>query len=150
MQVGFLITNGGGHSAATWAEFTASRIADLIQIADTAAPELADQARRVKLQLQLQLFDIFEKHHGKVMGDEQKLLKTIATARKEDINRSGYDPLVYLPSVMTAVNAALAATPFAAHFAQDHVQTVLKNMIGQHTADVMHHEHLYHADRQGA
>ncbi len=41
----------------------------------------------------------------------------------------------------------LATTPFAAHFAQEHVQAVVKTIIGQHTADSINIERGWHHDR---
>jgi hypothetical protein len=50
-------------------------------------------------------------------------------------------------SVMDEVSAALAATPFAAHFAKPEVIGIIKQIVGQHTANAMHIERSWHRDR---
>lgn len=142
-----MITNGGEHPVDKWAELTAGSILDLIQIRDGSQSRQAEIASRVKMELQLKLFDILLGHHTKVRDAEQSELTKDAKKRLKNAEENGFQPHAHLPSTLEEVNAALAATPFKAHFAQEHVQSILRNIIGQHTADVMHHEHRYHQDR---
>ena len=44
----------------------------------------------------------------------------------------------------------LATTPFADHFAKAEARNHLYRVIGQHSANVIHIERRYHADKQGA
>lgn len=151
MQVGIMVTNGGPHPADKWADVTTEAICDLIQIAaDSVTPE-ALAARKAKRDLRAQLFDVFNEHHGAVQASEQNLTKKIKTiAQAADHVASPLDPLSYLDSTMVKVNAVLAATPFAAHFAKPEVQQAIVQIVGQHTVDVMHIERRWHQDRTSA
>ena len=140
-----LITNGGAHPADKWAEVTVDTILDLIEVKeDSVSPEAAE-ARKVKRELRPRLFDIFDTHHeGVQAGERAKAPKSVKEATANLDKPLELHPDV--PATLAEVNAVLKATPFAAHFAQEHVQQVLTQIIGQHTADVMHIERRYHLD----
>jgi hypothetical protein len=145
-----LITNGGQHPTDKWAEATAEAITDLIEIRDGSESKQAAIARRVKLEIAPKLFDIFMDYHQALMDAEKAALTKKNSERALLCKLHGFDPSDALEAPLAKVNAILADTPFKSHFAQEHVQTVLRNIIGQHSADVMHHEHRYHADQQAA
>lgn len=137
-----MITNGGPHPADKWADVTTDSIISLIQIPDDSVTPEAAQARQVKRDLTAKLFAIFNKHHGDHQKDEIDALN----ADPERL-MAAHDPSDRVEAVMKEVNAVLSATPFAKHFAQDDVQTVIRNTIGQHLVDVAHIERSWHFDR---
>jgi hypothetical protein len=147
MQVGFMITNNGGHPPEKWADMTTETILGLLVDGNPEdGSEQAVAARRAKRELGLKLFDIFAFHHKRVMTEEVAHLRNNAKSRIKAAAEKGLDPSPHM-TVMDEVFAALAATPWSQHFEKPEVQQALRNIIGQHTADVMHHEHRYHADR---
>lgn len=150
MKVSFMITNGGPHPADKWAEQTAEAILDLVQVADDSVTAEAASARKAKRDLRPVLFDIFYGHHDGVQRIERSGNASVKGARAAADHVA--KPIDVEPhfTVMDQVNAALAATPFSAHFAKPEVIEVVKQIIGQHTADVMHIERRYHHDRQVA
>jgi hypothetical protein len=148
MKVSFMITNGGPHPADKWAEQTVEAILDLIQIVEDSVTPEAAAARQAKRDLRPILFNIFNGHHGRVQKHEQDHMKANvrnAKAAAEYIER----PIDVEPhlSVMDKVKIALSATPFKDHFAKPEVIEVVKQMVSQHTADVMHIERRWHHDR---
>jgi hypothetical protein len=149
-MVSLLITNGGGHPVSKWAELTADTMVDLIEIRDGSESRQADIARRVKMDLRLKLFDLFMAHHEHICECEKEELASDAAARIEHAKMHGHSPDEHLADTLAKVEKLFAATPFKAHFAQEHVKSILRNILGQHSADVMHHEHLYHQDREAA
>ena len=146
-----LVTNGGPHPADKWADVTASAIADLVQVKDDAVSPEATAARAAKRDLMPKLFAIFNEHHATVQGAEQALKAGVTTVEQAaDHVAQALDPMPYVEPTMAKVHALLATTPFAAHFAKDEVKTVLANIVGQHTADVMNIERLWHRDAVNA
>jgi hypothetical protein len=141
----FLITNGGAHPSDKWSEVTTTSILDLIQVADDSTTPEATAARAAKRDLRTKLFDIFNAHHGDVQESERK-------ACLKDAGRidAVLDGAPHMDGTMEQVKAAFDTTPFAAHFAQDHVQNVLAAILHQHTIDVMHIERRILADQKGA
>lgn len=146
-----MITNGGPHPADMWADATTDTILDLIQIADDSVSEEAAAARQAKRDLRPVLFNIFMFHHVKVQNGEQRVLKEIGH-HKAACEHCAKDIEVHpeVTTVLIDVNKVFQTTPFAAHFAQEHVQAVLRSIVGQHTADVLHIERRYHVDRLAA
>lgn len=147
-----MITNGGPHPADKWADVTTDTILDLIQVQEDSVSPEATAARAAKRDLRPKLFAIFNDHHDGVQKHEQgHLTKNIKAANKAaDHVAAQIDPMPHVDPTFEKVKAVLAATPFAAHFAQPHVQEVLQTIIGQHTADVMHIERRWHHDRLNA
>ena len=146
-----MITNGGPHPADKWADMSADTIMDLIQVADDADTPEAAAARAAKRSLRPVLFDIFNGHHDGVQKHERDHLTrhVKGSQAREHAHSSRLDVTQHL-GVMDELFAALDATPFAAHFAQPHVREVLKQIVGAHTANAMHVERRYHADRHEA
>lgn len=145
-----MITNGGPHPADKLADATTDTIMDLIQVADDADTPEAAAARAAKRTMRPILFDIFNAHHDGVQKHERGHLKMSVKkheARDHACKRIDVTPHL---SVMDEVYAALDATPFAEHFAKPEVREVLKQIVAQHTANAMHIERCYHADRHEA
>lgn len=149
VQTNFMVTNGGPHPADKWAEMTANTIVDST-LAD-AHPDDASQeaiaARAAARKLRVDLFEIFNAHHDKVQKHERgecgKCKKLVDAAMRVI---APHDPEHHM-GVMDQVNAAFAATPFAAHFAKPEVQSLVTQIVGQHTVDVMHLERRWHHDK---
>lgn len=144
-----MITNGGAHPADKWAELTANTIVDttLVDAHPDDASEAAVAARAAKRGLRTKLFDIFNHHYDAVQKHERgecaKCKKPSDAAARVV---APHDPSHHM-GVMDKVNAALVATPFAAHFAKPEVQDVVKAIIGQFTVDTMHIERRTHHDK---
>lgn len=143
----FMITNGGPHPADKWAETTTDAILALVNIPDDADTPTAAAARQAKRDLRPALFNIFNVHHDKVQRHERTQLKAVKEHAEAALLATGaLSPHSHM-SVMDDVQAALAATPFAAHFAEPHVRGIIKQIVGQHTANAMHIERSWHRDR---
>lgn len=151
MQIsGFMVTDGGPHPSDKWAELTSNTIVDTILIDANPNDGSANAVgvRLAKRELRNALFAILISHHTGVQEIERATnvtVKTAADAGKRVIE--AHDPKPHLDTVLPQVNAAFAATPFAAHFAKPEVQAVVAQIIGQHTVDVMHIERRWHLDR---
>lgn len=137
-----MITNGGAHPADKWADTTAEAILALIQVSDDSATPEALAARQAKRDLRPILFDIFNDHHGAVQGHEQREL-----GRNAKHVHAKFDPTQHTPDTIAQVEKALAATPYADHFARLEVRNVIRAIINQHTVNVMHIERSWHGDR---
>jgi hypothetical protein len=146
--VKMLITNGGPHPADKWADLTTETILEMIAVADDADTAEAQNARAAKRSLRPILFDIFNGHHEDVQQGERVDLKAIKDHGEACAHcEKKYELHDGVAITLQNVNAALSATPFAAHFAQAHVQAVLQQIIGQHTVNVQHIERSWHRDR---
>lgn len=148
-------TDGGEHPMSYWADTTSNYLTDtLIAVREESESRQADIARRVKMQIKVKLYDTLLKHYEAVQKAEQEHL----TANIKTVEQIGehlmkpLEPLDAVTPMMDDIHAIFAETPFKTHFAQDHVKVILQNIVAQHTADVMHLERRYHADRlnQGA
>lgn len=152
MQItGFMVTNGGAHPADKWGELTSNTIVDTIlpqgSAADSDVSAAALASRTAKRALRNTLFDILTAHHQGVQQFEQTANVAITTAAgAAALALAPPDPTPHM-TVMDQVNAAFAATPFKDHFAKPEVQALVAQIIGQHTADVMHIERRWHHDR---
>jgi hypothetical protein len=145
-----MITNGGPHPADKWADMTTDTILGLIKVGEDSVTEEAAAARQAKRDLRPILFDIFMGHHDGVQKHERgHLPKNIKTAEKANAHAHALDVTPHM-GVADEVFSALAATPFAAHFAKPEVQDVIRQIIGSHTADVMHIERRWHHNRLSA
>jgi hypothetical protein len=80
----------------------------------------AQTARAAKRDLRPMLFDIFNGHHDRVQKHERGDLKAVKEVTASRSAHCDIDPRTHM-SVMDQVSAALAATPFAAHFAKPEV-----------------------------
>lgn len=146
-----MITNGGPHPADKWADMTTDTILELVQVKEDSVSPEATAARAAKRDLRPVLFNILNAHHEDVQRQEQDhCKKNVAKSDASEHAVSFIDPSKHLPTTLEQIDAALAATPFAAHFAQPDVKIILSNVVGQHTADVMHIERRWHEDRLNA
>lgn len=127
-------TNGGTHPADKWADITADAICDLIQVKEDSVSEEATQARAIKRELKPKIFDICNGHHADLQSAEKNA--PLAPGEPMDI-------LTEVTATLDLINELLKQTPFAAHFEQEHVQKILFNIIGQHSADIVHIERLH-------
>jgi hypothetical protein len=144
----FMITNGGPHPADKWADVTTDTILNLIDVKEDSVSEAALDARAAKRDLRPVLFDIFNGHHEGVQARERSALPSIK--KHHEATAHCARPLELhedVPAALQEVNAVLKTSPFAAHFAKPEVQEVLQNIIGQHSANVVHIERRWHADR---
>jgi len=149
MQVGLMVTNGGPHPADKWADVTTEAILGLLVDAnpDDDTPEAA-AARQAKRDLRPKLFAVLCGHHDEVQNKERKRLPSEVKhflAAKDHVAAAIEMPDQW--GAENAVLAVLAATPWADHFAKPDVAQVIRNIVRQHTADVMHIERRWHHDR---
>lgn len=155
-----LITNGGPHKSAAWAEATASHI---LEIAD----HISGSRRAGAIKLQAVIIDILESAHRTVKhGERAKLAEANGSARLAHVH---HDPKehVNLDITADAIIAAAVGTPWEADFAfkgqpaddgnasmdiepRPKIASFKELLIGtltQHFASSMHIERSWHADR---
>ena len=136
-----IVTNGGPHPPDRWADTTVEAIMDLIRIPDDSVTAEALTARQAKRGLSPKLFAILLPHHDGVQRQHRGALKKVKASQVGE----QIDVTPHMDAADQAL-AALAATPFAAHFAEPHVQEVVRQIIGSHTASVIDIERRWHAD----
>lgn len=147
-----MITNGGPHPADKYADIAVDTLMDLLVDGnpDSDTPEAA-AARQAKRDLRPVLFAILNEHHDRVQKHERGHLPTkIKGVAAADAHVAA--PIDVTPhiGVMDEILAAYAKTPWAAHYAKPEVQEIVKQIVGQSTADAMHIERRYHQDRLNA
>ncbi len=140
-MVSIMVTNGGPHPADKWADTTTEALLNLIQVPDDSVTAEAAQARQIKRDLRGQLFDVLMAHHDGVQKEHRKGLAKLKVCQKS----KQLDVTAYMDTA-DEVLALFATTPFATHFAQEHVGDVVRQIVGQHTADVIHIERCFHSD----
>lgn len=138
-----MVTNGGPHPADKWADTTTEAILDLIQIDDDSTSPQAAAARQVKRELRGTLFNIFMPHFDGVQSKERGDLKKAKVSKVQE-RYSDEVKAHFEGGIMAQVEQALAATPFAGHFAKAEVHDVLFRIVGQHTANALHIERQWH------
>lgn len=138
-MVEVMITNGGPHPASKWAEVTAKRILDIIEVGG-AVPEHV----RAKARLKLDLEDLLERHHDKVQAAER------ASLDEGGLDHLGLelDPVPYLDEVMADVQRVVAGTIFEEHFKTEPVRRYVWKSIGSDFCNVMHVERSWRADEE--
>lgn len=132
-----MITNGGPHSAAKWAEVTAKQIIDIGK--DAVGPS-AMAGRK----LELDVLNILEAAHAEVQTAERAKFAKIGTALLDGVIDPGED--ADLDGVVDSIVAASVGSDFEAHFAKQEVQAYLRTMIGQHFATSMYVERSWIAE----
>lgn len=145
-----MATDGGPHPADKWADVTTDTLLALIQIADNSESPAAVAARQAKRDLRPVLFALLHDHLDGVQRTERSKNSKVKDTDHALERRDGeHDPDDYesTEEVCGAVCAALAATPFAAHFAQPEVDAVVHRIIKQHTVNAMNIERRWHHDR---
>jgi len=133
-----MITNGGPHKSAFWAEKTAELI---VEIAD----HVAGEKRGAAVKLQAAIIDILEGHH-----------RTVKHGERASIAQTGHDRLghnldcsdhVAVDDVVTEIINAAANTAWADDFAKDETREHLRNLLESHFHTSMLIERSWHADR---
>lgn len=142
-----MITNGGSHPPDKWADVTTDTIVDLIQVEDDSNSPEAAAARQAKRGLRDTLFDIFNTSFAAVQKVSRDEVQKIKDTAKAIANAEGPIDVTPHMAVTAKLDAALAATPFAAHFAKPEVKQVLHQIVGQHIANAIDIERKWHKDR---
>lgn len=138
-----LITNGGPHPADKWADVTTDEILDMIEVADDSDTPEAAAARQAKRDLRPQLFALLNEHHGSVQNQHRG---NLAKAKRSTVN-DRLDVTPHMGVADAVLGLLITVSPFKEHFMQPHVVAKVRQIISQHTADVIHIERRYHADR---
>lgn len=141
-----MVTNGGPHPADKWAAVTTNEILDLIKIDPESQSPAAVEARLAKEDLRSKLLRFFTDHHDRVQKHE----------REQDRGPAhDLDPKQHVDASAKGLDALFAASPFAAAFNSPVLvvgdmtaKQLIHRIVGQHSANVMHIERRYHADRQ--
>lgn len=139
-EVRFMVTNGGPHPASAWAQITTDSILELIQIELTNSPATL-KAMAAKDDVRPKMLAMFTSHYTLVQN-----LERFAVVKKTPADK--LDPSSSITGVCSDLYRLLAATPFADHFARSSVRMILYRIVGQHTANVMHIERRYFADKK--
>ena len=138
MEVGVMITNGGPHSAETWAENTASHI---VKIADSVTGERRGSA----IKLQALVIDVITEHHTTVqLGERSKIIEHGVARLQHDMTP---DDHVSLDDVISQIIAAAKGTPWEADFQTLEFTEKLKNLLADHFMSSAYIERSWHADR---
>lgn len=135
----FMSTNGGPHSADKWALVTTNEILDLIKIDVESQSYAAVSARLAKEDLRPKLIRFFTEHHDRVQKHEREKPRGAV---------NDLYPMSHVDTSKNGLSAIFRQTPFAEAFANPEAKELIHRIIGQHTANVMHIERRYHADRQ--
>jgi hypothetical protein len=134
---GILITNGGPHSGAAWAEATATHI---LAIADDIAPE----KRGVGIKLMGAIVDILEKHHDEVQAGERLFIANDSSRLVADGSPSDHTDL---DAAVAAIIAAGQATQWAPDFSDPAMPDRIRATLISHFQTSMQIERSWHADR---
>ena len=135
MQTRILITNGGTHSPADWAEATAGQI---IEIAD----HVAGETRGAAITLQAAIINILAGHHATVQSGEQAKLAASHDRLQDEINPEHH---LSLEDVVKQVIDAAKGTKWEADLAAG--AEFLRGLLASHFATNMKVERSWHADR---
>lgn len=135
----FLISNNGPHPADNWAALATTRILDLIQIDPNSTSPQAIEARLAKEDIRPKLLRYLNDHFNLVQSDERTMVRHM----HEPIEVEG--PIT---TILANVGSIAKGTPFAAHFKNPDFRETVRRIVGQFTANVMHIERRYHADRK--
>jgi hypothetical protein len=99
----------------------------------------AVEARLAKEDLRPKLLRYLTDHYSVVQSNE----RTIVRGVHDDLNVDGH-----LPTILGNIGALAKGTPFAEHFKNPDFLETVRRIVGQFTANVMHIERRYHADRK--
>lgn len=140
MQAHILITNGGEHPPALWAEKCSEILVDRMIKFDRA--KTADERRACK-ELELKIQDALIPQFKKVQDAEATALSKKGDSRLED----PYDPREFLKEATAAVVEVTKGTIFAEHFSKEATQEFISAQIGQLFTSAMHVKRSWHHDR---
>ncbi len=136
--VGFLITDGGPHSAEKWAVATASHIVSI-------AEHVSGEKRSAAIKLEAAIIDILEGHHTTVHDGEHATLAEIG----HDRLTHSFDPEdhVSVDHVVSEIIAAAKGTPWAPDFDKPEMAESLRVVLNSHFSTSMHAIRSWHADQ---
>lgn len=137
MQPSILITDGGPHPPAKWANLTAERI---FVISDDIAPE----RRSMALRLQAAIADALLPHHTSIQDDERGKLDERGLEHLATDHDGHHDCMEH---VMSDIRAAAAGTPWAAHFYDPSVEEAIRGEVAAHMIEIQKIERQWHCDR---
>lgn len=140
MRAHILITNGGEHPPALWAEKAAEILVDRMIQFDRAPT--AEERKAQKL-LEVQIQDALEPHFQKVQSAEADKLKK----NGDEHLLAPYDPTTFLNAATASVVACTKGTIFEPHFAKEEVQKFISAQLGQLFASTQHVRRSWHNDR---
>jgi hypothetical protein len=157
MQPRIMITNNGQHSPDKQAETTAWKILEIVRIPeepvaadnpDRASVEAGrEAARQAKVVLEPQLTAVLTPHHTYVQAGERTALDSDgAKQMAKAAHAAGH---VDETTVLAEVNAILAQSSFATHFARPDVQDLLKQIVADEFARSIKEERGWFETRGG-
>lgn len=132
-MVSVLITDGGPHPPAKWAQVTAEH---LIR---TDSP-LAQQHIAQTLRLRADVMDILVRHHEAAQQHERRMLQH---DRHFDMP---HDSCTDFLGLLREIQAAASGTVWQAHLARDDVIQAIHGVVHEHTTGLRHVERLWHAE----
>lgn len=138
-EVRFIKTDGGAHPPDMWARLTMEDVLSLVEIAPSGTSGTIS-ALAIKEDLRGKLMALLTEHYRLTQNSERFAVVRKTLADKLEPSISG---------VCNDLFRLMATTPFADHFARADVRNHLQRVIGQHSANVIHIERRYHADKQG-
>jgi hypothetical protein len=133
-----MITNGGPHKSAYWAEKTSELILEI-------GEHVAGEKRSSAIKLQAAIIDILEGHH-----------RTVKHGERDKVAEHGHDRLNHsldcsdhldLDEAVSDIVTAAANTAWAEDFANDETKAHLRELLSSHFHTSMHIERSWHADR---
>lgn len=133
MQFGILVTDGGPHSAAKWAEHTAAHV---IQIAKDAPDMKQVPARK----LEIAIIDILERVHQASMDHEKGKLAELGAERHDH----PHEPGEFANMAFNEITEAANGTPFEAHFQDPEYANYLMPVLLEHFAAGQEIERQWH------
>lgn len=128
-----LTTDGGPHSAETWAMASTEQLFQSMVPAGKMRPL---DLQRAEVQVAQDLVAIYQK-----VQDHERDRLSVGTVL------TGFDIEPYLEDIVKTIQNAVAETKYQFHFRKQEVVDWIKQMCGQHIADMQHIERLWH---QGA
>jgi hypothetical protein len=135
MLVGILATDGGPHSAETWAQITSTQI---INIASSAPEVLLKEAR----EFEGHLIKLLTNHHTNVQNTERTAIK------KHNMERliHDIDTSQHLHVAVDDIIRLANGTSFAEHFKKSEVRAYLERLLHEHFHHSVVIERSWHAD----
>lgn len=131
-----LITNNGVHSAEKWADATAQMIFPI-------DPNVEGDRLLLARKTQVKVAEALEPHHATAQSKEHEKLGQDPDARMvPGMHDVGEDAT----TAFNAVCDALKGTPWESKTQDPEWQTIVRNTIGQHMADIQHIARRHFAD----
>jgi hypothetical protein len=138
MQIGVMITNGGPHPPQKWAEQSADRLVDIIEIEPTALQY--EQALQAKNILREKLVaGLLEPHTAAQIAVRANI-------------EAPHDALAsdHFAKSLHVVQDVVKGSMFEQHFGKPEILEFVRQTLLMHFNTVAHIEQSWHRDRQGA